>query len=289
MTTSGQIYETHLLKLLDTTAIKIKHHPHTEKTAVIVDPRFTPLMEAVIYNFMFYMNPHGWNLLIYSAKEYQQQVKTKFPTAQFIPIPQKYIHYPEPSTPNMTITAYNNLFLDPEFWHSLPTKHITIFQTDCIMFKMFDPYFETIYAYSGANYYNPAHISFYYGGINGGFSIRNRDIMLECLKKITWDKINDYRVAKIQELQELHPHTHPQYKEEHAILNSMNEDIFFTHACEMLLKPVPDYFHRMFLAVETDPNENTAVYHGWNKNYHTTAMAYNMLEKSTLFHPLLQK
>ena len=264
--------------------ININYYPRSIKTAVIVDPRYSPLMEAVIINFMYYMNKEGWNLLIISAKEHKEKIKLKFPNAQFQEIPEKYIQYNP--TPNMTITSYNKMFLSREFWINLPTKYIAIFQTDCIMFKMFEPYYENNYAYSGANYYNPAHISFYYGGINGGFSIRNKEVMIECIDKISWEKINEYRVEKAQAILELYKTPEIIEMQTHTILNSINEDIFFTHACEMLLKPVPDYYHRSFLAIETDKNEESCVYHGWNKNYHTTIMAYNMLKKSSLFKEL---
>jgi hypothetical protein len=289
---SSQIYESCILKLTEPEVQKkinfqLNYYPVSEKTAVIVDPRYTPLMEAVIINFMYYMNKEGWNLLIISAKEHKEKIKLKFPNAKFQEIPEKYIHY-NPN-PNLTITSYNKLFMSREFWINLPTKYIAIFQTDCIMYKMFEPYYEKIYAYSGANYYNPAHISFYYGGINGGFSIRNKEVMLECIEKITWEKINEYRVVKAQEILELNKTRETIEMQLHTILNSINEDIYFTHGCEMLLKPVPDYYHRSFLAIETDKNYEACVYHGWNKNYHTTEEAYKMLKKSSLFKELVKE
>jgi hypothetical protein len=63
----------------------------------------------------------------------------------------------------------------------------------------------------------------------------------------------------------------------------MNEDVFFTGACELLRKTIPDKIHRRFLAIEMDQQVNTCVYHGWDKNYHSFEMAVELLKRSPLF------
>jgi GR25 family glycosyltransferase involved in LPS biosynthesis len=64
------------------------------------------------------------------------------------------------------------------------------------------------------------------------------------------------------------------------LLLPMNEDIFFSHACELLNKRVPDTFHRSYFAVEADANPETAGYHGWDKEHHPVDIAIMLLTKS---------
>ena len=62
-----------------------------------------------------------------------------------------------------------------------------------------------------------------------------------------------------------------------------NEDVFFTYACEMLHKNIPDVIHRSFLAIEAIYNPDTCVYHGWHYNYHSIELAQHLLNKSIIF------
>ena len=63
----------------------------------------------------------------------------------------------------------------------------------------------------------------------------------------------------------------------------LNEDVFFTSACEMLHKQMPDIFHCSKLAIEAYYCEDTSVYHGWNKNHHSREQAIKLLLKTELF------
>jgi hypothetical protein len=280
-------YETILLELNNDSKLKsnpIHYYPDSNKTAVILDPRFNPLMEAVIRNFMYFMNPREWNLCIVSYSGYRKVIKSIFPNCIFMAIDEKYI-YMKDNIPNIKIESYNEIFLNKYFWKSLPGEHILIFQTDCIMFNMFPDYY-LLYDYCGANYYTQNALL--YGGINGGCSLRKKSVMIECIEKINWNthvpeyksgilniykKYNNYDIHKKYNIYGLHLL--------HRTFN--NEDIFFTYACEILMKCVPDKIHRTFFAIEVDQNSNTCIYHGWNKNYHTNSFAIEMLKSSPLF------
>jgi hypothetical protein len=195
------LYRENLLKLVKdrdfTKRQRILSHNNSDKLAVIIDPRFDDIMEAVIRNFMHFMNPRGWNLLIVSHSKYENIIRDTFPTATLNLLDENMIYYNDDQIPNITIETYNRILLDKNFWKSLPAKaeHICIFQKDCIMFKMFQDYFILNYEFSGANYYNTKHIGFYYGGINGGFSLRRKSAMLECLE-IDLSDINAYRLEQ---------------------------------------------------------------------------------------------
>ena len=264
-----------LLKLNNPTFInnnKIEYYENSNKLAIIIDPRFDEVMEAVIRNFLFFMNPHGWNLMILSYSKYKDIIKEKFPNCIFRSIKDDVIEFDEINIPNISIDTYNKILLSKTFWSSLPANNIVIFQKDCIMYKMFDNFFENMYHFSGANYYRPEDSSFYFGGINGGFSIRNRNAMIECIEKITWEKIEEYRKYMFK--------THDIKEKD---IQNKNEDVFFTHACEMLLKSVPDKFNRSLLAIEVDLNIQTCVFHGWQWSYHNIDFAKAILLQSPLF------
>jgi hypothetical protein len=190
-----------------------------------------------------------------SYSGHKAQIQKDFPTCRFIPIDEKIVtRNSQTGEYNITVEDYNRIFRNPSFWRSLPEK-ITIFQKDCVMYKMFDDHFADYYDYAGANFYNtPSPI---YGGLNGGFSIRKRDTMIECIEKVN---IRDPDRPNVEIM--------------------INEDVFFTHACEQLRKLVPDKIHRTFLAIEIDTNTETSAYHGWNHNYHDSQFAVYMLARS---------
>lgn len=257
MDSSSTLYQSVLTQLAQDKTHSYVNHPHSEKLAIIIDTRFDEIMEGVIHNFMYFMNPQGWNLRIVSYSKHASDIQAKFPWAQVRSIEDREIEY----TGNMSIESYNKLLLDVAFWKDIPETHVCIFQRDCIMYKMFPDYFMQ-YDFAGANYYKKEHCGFMYGGINGGFSLRNRNAMIECLESVDWQKIVEYK------------------KEE---VFTTNEDVFFTIACEILRKDVPDKWHRTFLAIEADFNLETCVYHGWHHDYHNTSLAIHLLKQSELF------
>ena len=136
------------------------------------------------------------------------------------------------------------------------------------MFRPFEQRF-TKYDYAGANYYQ--NLSPIYGGMNGGFSFRKRSTMINCLESVTWDEIDWHRTQRKYSGFDIYDNL------------SHNEDVFFTHACEILCKAVPDFFNREFFATETQITSHAAVYHGWNKNLIPDCNVKDMLRGSPLF------
>ena len=245
------------------------YHANSDKIAVIIEPRLDKITEYVIYNFMHFLNPLGWNLLIIGYYGNHALIQETFPYALVFDIGDRHIIFDSSNNPNITINSYNQILLDPELWKNINAETILIFQQDCIMFRMFPEHF-LLYDYAGSNYVE--NRSPLFGGINGGFSIRKKSVMLECLEKVTWEDIDEYRrTRKYTKCYELEP------------LLKLNEDVFFTHACEILCKTVPDKYHRLFLCVENDFNPNVAVHHGWNKCYMSILNAIFLLSSSPLF------
>lgn len=271
-----------LLRDERTQNMEIKLHQNSNRWALIIDPRFDDMMEAVIRNFMYYMNPKGWNLLIVSWSGYKEIITKKFPTCIFGAIADELIVKDARGIPNITLETYNNLLLNADFWRNLPGDFITIFQKDCIMFNMFPDYF-VLYDFSGANWYAENNTLFN-DGINGGFSIRNRKTMIECIEKVNFDMIEQYRRNALTNDSIIFKTLSDRQREFlQRPLSKRNEDVFFSYACEILHKMIPDILHRAFLAIEANIYKETCVYHGWQHNYHSVSTIQAFLDKSELF------
>ena len=245
------LYETSLLALAER-PIDIVWHPHSEKVAVIMDPRYDKLMVGVIKNFMQHLNPRGWNLVIVTHKKYE----VEFSACKVICITESEIKYKE-NEPNIDLDTYNGILMSREFWDFIPGEHVLIFQKDCYMYKMFDETFYLTYAFCGANCIWLSEDTKSYGlAINGGCSLRKKSEMLDCLQKVSWDIV----VPK------------PKLR---------NEDLFFTFACHLLGKSVPKMEERCHFAVEHEETTDTCFYHGWNKGYQTEAEALQLISLNT--------
>jgi len=247
-------------------SIKYTKHAESQKLAVIVDPRYDDLMLSVIKNFMFYLNHCGWNFLVVSHSSHQARVRADLPGVAFMPISKCFLE--DEHKPNMSISSYNAIMMDPEFWSALPSEHILIFQTDCYMFRMFNENQFLPFDYVGANWFNPADTAFLEGGINGGCSLRRRSAMLDCLRFVSWELIKNVRENQIIKYG---------IQGRMATFGKMNEDVFYTSACEILHKKLVAINKRPKFAVECEYDEDTCFYHGWNKGYHTEEQTRKLL------------
>ena len=258
--------------------------PNQNKMAVIIDPRYDELMEAVILNFMHFMVPEGWLFTIISAEQHKQSIQQRFPQAIFMKIDNNLLHYTQTSTdiqdqpqPQLSIQNYNAILYNPEFWNQIPCENITIFQKDCVMYRMFSEEWPIKYAYSGARCFETMDSSLLNGIINGGFSIRNKTAMLNCLKHITWETIELYRKNNF---------TCHQY----FPIEKKNEDVFFTYACEILHYPLPQLPIHKQLAIESEFFLGASVFHGWTKTgYQLETWAREILSYSPFFSQYLSQ
>jgi len=272
-----EYYRRTLLNMLETKEIietPINYDPESEKVAVIIDPRYDDIMKAVIYNFMYFLNSRGWNLMIISYEGHEKTIKKDFPRCLFKRIEPSLIYFKE-NEPNITIESYNKILLSTEFWRSIPFNIIMIFQKDCIMFKEIPEHFLE-YDFSGANWYNPQNITFFHYGINGGFSIRKKRAMIDCLEKVSKEILLEYRKKMLEIFPKdplnlspsLSPYLLPNEINEDTPPELDTEDIYFSWACEYLRLKIPDPIHRTFLSIEADMNTETCVFHGWQYEYH---------------------
>jgi hypothetical protein len=130
------------------------------------------------------------------------------------------------------------------------------------------------YAYSGAFWYT-GETTIINGVINGGFSLRKKSAMMNCIKHVSWDMIEVYR-----------KNTYTCHEYFPVIIR--NEDMFFTYACEILHYPLAPIHLRKQLAIESEYFTGTSVFHGWNKSgYQIEEWAIQILSLSPLFSKIL--
>lgn len=233
-------------------------HPTTNKVAVMVEPRaHHPYLELVVRNALACLDA-SWDFQIWTYEKHIPDVRERFldfgPRLQFRPLP----------LASITTTLYNCLLLAPQFWEAIGEEyeHILIFQTDCIFFQKWNDQWLN-YDYVGANYYHPIDVSPIIGGIQGGLSYRKKSVMLECCRQLDVEALNKYR-------------------QEHGCppIHYFKEDVFFTHACEMLKKKVPPCPLRPSFSIEADFYEKTFGHHGWNKPYFHRDQVARLIQSS---------
>jgi hypothetical protein len=277
----SEIYETVLHRFSE--KIKPTQDIHffegSDKVALIVDPRYDASMEAAIRQHMFFLNPRGWNLMVVSHNFHKDQIRADFPNCIFAEIDESLVYYND-SKPNITIDGYNRIFLSPHFWSALPVENIFVFQKDCFMYKMFDDKFLE-YDFVGAR-------SVFFVGenniqslvTNGGFSLRKKTAMLECLRHVSFTQLYKdlYQTISKQKINIINPDK----------LGKRNEDIFFSLACELLCKNIPEHHIQPEFAVEAEYNIDTAGHHGWNKSYHTVEQVLEILSINSNYKDLLE-
>jgi hypothetical protein len=255
---------------------EIKFYEYSNKVAIIVDPRYDVLMEAVIRQHMFFLNPCGWNLMIVSHSSYADKIRADFPNCIFAEIDESLIYYKD-DKPNITIDGYNRTFLSPHFWLAIPAENIFVFQKDCFMYKMFDSKFleydfvgarSVLFVYEEKNQYLV---------INGGFSFRKKTAMINCLKTLSFNQLyNDlYNTIEL---------SHQIKITNLDKLGIKNEDIFFSLAC----KNIPDKHIQPEFSVEAEYCVDTAGHHGWNKSYHTAEQVLEILSANPNYKELLE-
>lgn len=227
--------------------IEVLHNDKLKNCCVIVEPVYDLLMRQVINNFAYVLNDE-WNFKIYTSHEYEDQIYNELPNVEFCCI--EYVSGIKPEL--MTISDYNKLLMSHHFWGSIDYENILIFQKDCFCFNKPDlSLFE--YSYVGAET-GGIHITPYYNLNNGGCSFRKKSCMLKCLEKIDQKHINIYRNNyKLKDL------------------DNSNEDIYFSHACEILHEPLMTQMTQHKFFIECIPEnkilrgEKTCFIHGWNK------------------------
>lgn len=147
-----------------------RNAPENTKAAVIVETRRHFFLPKVIRNVMFYLG-EGWNLHVLTGEPTLGYVRAALPGWQV------GIH---PFLPGAVLPRwhYNTIMMTADFWKAFSEEKILIFQTDSLLCgDNIDEFmdYDLIGATCGSfdeNYY-----------ANGGLSLRNRELMLECVAR----------------------------------------------------------------------------------------------------------
>ena len=239
------------------------YHQKTPKTlnknitncAVIVEPRSDHLLlEAVCRNVMYFL-PNDWDLIIFSYDE--QKVRERLQNIEFI-------FYPLEKS-SFDGEEYSKLLLSLDFWSKIPSDNILIFQTDSYIVRKFSedyinyikkfPFIGGIYRFSNDDDYDkciicPTNKNFC---INGGFSFRNKQAMIDCIKNVTFSDIIAFRINKQLKIIPVHLE---------------GEDVIFEHSLHMLNYELPSEKDcKSFCTQTTYDLTNYHAVHGFNKKY----------------------
>lgn len=229
------------------------YNTKNKKVAVLVEPREHEFLELVVRNVATILDD-SWNIQIFTSNpEWCMKI-----------FPDWRIKFVKLEFDNCTREQYSGLLMSKQFWELIHEEHILIFQTDCIFFKKgIDAFLE--YDYIGPNYYAQQHVTPEGRGIQGGVSLRRRSAMIDCIENVTYDIINKYRKEK-----------------GFPIMNDVIEDVYFTHACEILGKNVATREINKSFGIECayDYTINTHCHHGVNKPYFSIQDAMRLLANS---------
>ncbi|MEP7320961.1 MAG: DUF5672 family protein [Saprospiraceae bacterium] len=145
---------------------------YKDRVAVIVESRDEPMLRWTICNIMYFTQ---WPVIVYHSI-----INDKY--LEGLPLTKK-IEIPD----DFGLQEYNQLITSTQFWRSMP-EHVLIFQTDSFMLRSgINSYLK--YDYIGAPWskHNRDLFSIPLNIGNGGFSLRNRDKMIQILEKIPYN------------------------------------------------------------------------------------------------------
>ena len=208
--------------------IVINNNITSNKVAVIIEPRNHKYLVGVIKQTMDKLGD-TWNLRIFGSDKNEANIKENIKgTYTFVNM--RIDDFVSPD-------AYSLFMQSKQFWNKIAEQHILIFQTDS--FVLSNNYSIPLkYGFIGAPYFYGYNIHSddridinapVKGGynINGGFSYRNKNVMLDCINKVENADIINYRKTNGLNID---------YFIDRVIIP---EDVFFVNAMTVLNYPMP--------------------------------------------------
>lgn len=260
------------------------------KAAVIIEPRKHDLLIETINNVMSYLGL-SWNIHVITHKDNNSWLGEHLETN---------INIINITSHSLNSDEYNKLICSEEFWNQFEEEHILLFQTDsCIMNSnvnihsfLHHPFIGGYYFYfslepnkkeeivSGyvspifTDYPNVIHLNNSQSvafSINGGFSLRQRSKMLECIRNVTVHDIIAHRNKN---------NMNNTYYEKCVV----GEDTFFQNALDILGYQLPTKeectsFCENLCCTPEDFNENALGVHNTNKVNEMGRNGYNVIQR----------
>lgn len=145
----------------------------SNNTMVIVETRKHPHLQPVLKCYAHFLR--DWSLHLYYGQDNEDQVKEIVKDWSCINLHKVNVK---------SILDYNQMLKTKEFWSSLPSNNILIFQTDSLIRNnKIEEFLQ--YDYVGAPWYEGVKLedgTFVKVG-NGGLSFRKRDVMVKIIEK----------------------------------------------------------------------------------------------------------
>jgi len=209
-----------IVRELDVTGIP----EHSDRHAVIIEPREHPHLEYVLRNVMFFLGP-GWGLRIICGRQNYEFVRGLVAGWGSV-----RLHVLD--TDNLTRDEFRNLRKNSRFWADLRGDMLLCFETDTMLRRPgIDAFME--YDYIGAPWNKKQAVSDVVRVGNGGLSLRRRSTMIDmCLRGKTHTIPSEDSYFSIQ----LHLH-----KDE---VNLPSVEVARTFAVESLYYPDPLGLHK---------------------------------------------
>jgi len=213
--------------------IFIQDNKDSKNTMLIIDTRLSLNLILVIKNALHKL-PH-FNLMVISTKKNLEYLESIFGKITYKALLNKS---------KIDLNEYSKILRDPELWEKIPGERVLVFQSDTIFLRGINNN-----EFQDLSMIGPVCVNFVDDEkfiINGGFSLRNKKLMIELSKN--------------------------------KIINSHIEDYFFT---EQLRKYYPELIPNIQdcnnFAIESTGNKLLAKgIHGTDK-YYTSSRFYNEL------------
>jgi hypothetical protein len=164
-----------LQKLEEIRTIPLSIKPLSVFQTVLIEFRPLPHLEYLIRNTIRHLPT--WSHTVVCGINNYSMIRQWFPTLSIIQLP---IY-------NIMASEYSELLLKESFWKQFHGKKILIYQEDSMLFHgKIEPFL--LYDYVGAPW--PEHQNDNSIGVgNGGFSLRTKKCMIECLQKVPPDSV----------------------------------------------------------------------------------------------------
>jgi hypothetical protein len=162
-------------------------------TAIIIEPRKHKALDFVLYNACFCLN-NEWNILLFHGNsnfEYSSKIVEELNS-----LFENRIKMVNLNVDNLNSIEYSKLLATKSIIYDyIETEMFLVFQTDSMIFK---ENAHLIYDFLQYDYVgSPWRVTTYQptleGGFigNGGFSLRNKNKMLEIIEKIDWNNLTE--------------------------------------------------------------------------------------------------
>ena len=176
--------------------------------AGIVEPRNHEMLEPVIRNILPRLNKNWefnkneddkWNLHIFCGNKNYELVKELLQNWKY--------EITNMEVDDLSREEYSAMLMSKDFWEKINAEDVLIFQTDCAVFNEFniDHWLDKEYKYIGAAYnWGPRLESGHLVSdsicppgqainMNGGFSLRKKSAMLQCIEEVSVKDIINHR------------------------------------------------------------------------------------------------